>query len=282
MNSIISWVGGKRILRKKILPLIPKHDIYCEVFGGAAWILFGKSSNKEDWQLSKKSRYTEVYNDINGDLVNFWKYIKNHPEAFVTELNNYLIAREMFDNFMKQEPRTELERAIKFYYNLACSYGSRSKNFCVNQGYKYMPLRQLEKVKAAADRLKQVIIEKQDFEKIIARFDTPNTFFYLDPPYYTKEHLYDREDADAFAKHAELAVILKQIKGKFLLSYNNDPYIRTLNQGFTIDEVEAQYTVSGAFQTETELLIRNYIKSLGQNLRVNSERDKKSVGSFHI
>jgi hypothetical protein len=45
----------------------------------------GKSANKEDWQLSKKSRYTEGLYDINGDLVNFWKYIKNHPEAFVTE-----------------------------------------------------------------------------------------------------------------------------------------------------------------------------------------------------
>ncbi len=258
MNSIISWVGGKRLLRKKILPLIPKHDIYCEVFGGAAWILFGKSPNKEDWQTGPKSRYTEVYNDINGDLVNFWKYIKNHPEAFVTELNNYLIAREMFDNFMKHEPRTELERAIKFYYNLACSYGSRSKNFCIMQGYKYLPLRNLEKVKAASERLKQVIIEKQDFEKLITRSDTPNTFFYLDPPYYTKEHLYDREDANTFSKHEELATVLKNIKGKFLLSYNNDPYIRTLYQGFTIDEVEAQYTVSGAFQTETELLIRNY------------------------
>ena len=126
------------------------------------------------------------------------------------------------------------------------------------QGYKYMPLRNLEKVKAASERLKQVIIEKKDFEKIIARFDTPNTFFYLDPPYYTKEHLYDREDANPFSKHDELATILKQIKGKFLLSYNNDPYISTLYQGFTIDEVEAQYTVSGTFQTETELLIRNY------------------------
>ncbi len=61
-----------------------------------------------------------------------------------------------------------------------------------------MPLRNLEKVKAASERLQQVIIEKQDFEEIISRFDTPNTFFYLDPPYYTKEHLYDREDADAF------------------------------------------------------------------------------------
>ncbi len=48
MNSIISWVGGKRILRKKILSVIHKHDIYCEIFGGAAWILLGKSANKED------------------------------------------------------------------------------------------------------------------------------------------------------------------------------------------------------------------------------------------
>jgi hypothetical protein len=51
---------------------------------------------------------------------------------------------------------------------------------------------------------------------------------------------------------------MSQIKGKCLQSYNNDPYIRTLYHGFTIDEVEVQYTVSGAFQTETELLIRNY------------------------
>jgi len=74
-------VGGKCILHKKISPLIPKYDIYCEIFFGAVWILFGKSVNKEDWQLSKKRRYTEVYNEINVDLLNFWKYIKNHPES---------------------------------------------------------------------------------------------------------------------------------------------------------------------------------------------------------
>ncbi len=94
----------------------------------------------------------------------------------------------------------------------------------IMKGYKYLPLRNLEKVKAASERLEQVIIEKQDFEKLIARFNTPNTFFYLDPLYYTKEHLYDREDADTFSKHEELAAILMQIKGKFLLSNNNDPY----------------------------------------------------------
>lgn len=128
MNSIIAWVGGKRLLRNKILPLIPKHDTYCEVFGGAAWVLFGKSPKREDWQITPE-KYTEVYNDINGDLVNLWKYIKYHPDVFVTELNQYLVSREMFDNFKDFEPRTELERAIKFYYRLACSYGTKSGNF---------------------------------------------------------------------------------------------------------------------------------------------------------
>jgi DNA adenine methylase len=90
----------------------------------------------------------------------------------------------------------------------------------------YMPLRNLDKVKEASERLRHVIIEKQPWEKIVARFDQPHTFFYLDPPYYTKEHIYEREDADAFNQHEELAEALKQIKGKFLLSYNNDPYIK--------------------------------------------------------
>lgn len=137
----------------------------------------------------------------------------------------------MFDNFLTHEPRTELERAIKFYYNLACSYGSRSKNFCINHGYKYMPLRNLEKVKAASERLRDVIIEKQPWEKIIAKFDHPYTFFYLNLPYFTKEHLYKREDADTFNQHEGLAEALNQIKGKFLLSYKNDPYISQLYDG---------------------------------------------------
>ena len=121
-----------------------------------------------------------------------------------------------------------------------------------------MPLRNLDKVKEASERLRHVIIEKQPWEKIVARFDQPHTFFYLDPPYYTKEHIYEREDADAFNQHEELADALKQIKGKFLLSYNNDPYIKQLYDGCIIEEVETQYSVSGAFQTEVELLIRNY------------------------
>jgi DNA adenine methylase len=76
--------------------------------------------------------------------------------------------------------------------------------------------------------------------KIISRFDQPHTFC-LDPPYYINELIYEREDADAFNQHEELAEALKQIKGKFLLSYNNDPYIKQLYKDCVIEEVETQY-----------------------------------------
>lgn len=260
MNSIISWLGGKRLLRKQILPLIPKHNLYCEVFGGAGWILFGKSANREDWITNPKGRYTEIYNDINGDLINFWKYVKYYPEALVNELNSFLVSREIFEMQKNHYPKTELERAVWFYYLLASSYGSQSKNFCIMQGYKYLPLRSLDKVKTASERLQNVIIEKTDFAKLIERFDSEDAFFYVDPPYYTKEHLYKREDAEEFKRHEELSELLKGIKGKFLLSYNDHEYIRELYQdeNITIETVEAPYSVSGKNQIQTELLIRNY------------------------
>jgi len=121
-----------------------------------------------------------------------------------------------------------------------------------------MPLRNEERVKEASERLRDVIIENMDFERLIARYDGPDTFFYLDPPYYTKERLYERDDAEAFTRHEDLAAILKGIRGKFLLSYNDDPFVRQLYAGCTIDEVEATYSVSGQKQRQVELLIRNY------------------------
>lgn len=84
-------------------------------------------------------------------------------------------------------------------------------------------------------------------------------FCCLNPPYYLHEHLYDHDYIEAFTRHEEIATLLKQVKGKFLLSYNNDPYIRDLYKDFTIEEVDAQYTVSGSILTEIGLRIRNYI-----------------------
>ena len=265
-NSIISWLGGKRLLRKEIIPIIPKHNVYCEVFGGAGWVLFGKSNEPKEWAIPQGGRYlyTEIYNDFNSELVNFWKYIKHHPDAFVAELNEYLVSRELFTDIKNEgvySPvpyRTELERAVLFYYLLDNSYGSQSGTFVVGKGSKAMPLRALEKVKQASERLKNVYIENLDFEKLIEKYDSETTFFYVDPPYYKKENFYKRDNVGRFDGHERLADVLKNIKGKFILSYNDETYIRELYADFYIKEVDASYSVAGKKTEAKELFIANY------------------------
>ncbi len=258
MNSVIGWVGGKRLLRKAILPRIPKHDTYCEPFAGAAWILFAKSRDHKEWQATKGQKYREILNDINGELVNFWRHVKHHPAALKAELDRLLASRELFHEFLDSASRTDLERAVRFYYVLACSYGSLSSTFAVRGHLTMLPIRRVGKLEAASERLRDVIIERLDFEAVIRKYDRPATFFYIDPPYYEREMLYERDKVAAFDQHEELAKLLREVQGKWLLSYNDHPAIRELYKGFTIDVVNTRYSVSGTNRESSEILIRNY------------------------
>lgn len=82
MNSFISWIGGKKALRGKILEAFPEegYERYIEVFGGAGWVLFA----------SDKHAPLEVYNDMDGNLVNLFRCVKYHPDALKQELNFFV------------------------------------------------------------------------------------------------------------------------------------------------------------------------------------------------
>ena len=101
-------------------------------------------------------------------------------------------------------------------------------------------------------------IERMDWKDLISRYDTAETVFYLDPPYWQHEHLYRRDDAERFDEHEELAKRLAGIKGKFLLSYNDCEEIRRLYEWARVKEVTAQYSVSGGRTNEIELIIGNW------------------------
>lgn len=103
MNSFIPWIGGKSRLRKHIIPLIPNDaKRYVEVFGGAAWVLFGK--DKIHGQM-------EVYNDVDGNLVNLYLQIKNNCEALQSEID-WLQSRELFERY-RSELAADAERSLK-------------------------------------------------------------------------------------------------------------------------------------------------------------------------
>lgn len=254
MKSFISYLGGKSLLTKKIIPLIPKHHCYCEVFAGAAWLLFRKEPSK-----------VEIINDINTDLVNLYRVVKNHLEEFVRYLKWVLVARDQFDLFKKEnsETLTDIQRAVRFYYLLKTGYASKVDDpyFAISTHRRsaFNLLRIEEELSAAHLRLSMVFIENKPYQNFIQRFDKPDTFFYLDPPYYNCEDYYGK---GIFSKDDFniLAGLLKDVSGKFILSINDVPEIRKLFKEFNFTKVTTRYSSNAKARKNSvqELLIMNY------------------------
>jgi len=257
MNSPIKWMGGKYRLRKQIVNLMPEHICYCEGFGGAGWVLFEKEISK-----------VEVYNDINGELINFFKVVKNKSDEFIKAFDYILISRDIFEEFKNIDISTlnDIDRAIRFYYLIHLSFGSRMKNFVINptrvagQGKKILENLE-EDIKKVRKKLINTIIENRDFEQVIKSYDRDSTLFYLDPPYYELTD-YESQGSSTFNKqdHIRLNKNLHNIKGNFLLSINDHPEVRKLYKDYYMIGIDVKYSVCKTDNTSNckELLIANY------------------------
>ena len=254
MNSFLAYMGGKSLLTKKIITKIPEHNCYCEVFAGAAWMLFRKEESR-----------VEIINDINTDLVTLYRVVKLHLEEFIRYLKWILCARDEFERFKLENPDTltDIQKAVRFYFLLKSGYAARLENPSFNIATTSRPrlnlLRIEEELSAVHLRLSRVYVENRPFDAIITRFDKPDTFFYCDPPYYGFEDYYGKGifSRDDFQKLRDL---LSSIKGKFILSINDTPEIRKLYKGFKMEIVETSYMSAGADKKKrvNELLIMNY------------------------
>lgn len=175
MNSFISWIGGKKLLRNKICSKFPKeYEKYVEVFGGAGWILFNE----------ERPKIIEVYNDYNSELVNLFRCMKYHSEEVKRQLSFLLNSRELFKDFQNQynsRGLTDIQRAARFFFLIKFSYGAKMGVFgCTKRNIENLTV-MFEEIQK---RLNTVIVENEDFEKLIQMQDKSSTFFYLDPPYF--------------------------------------------------------------------------------------------------
>lgn len=256
-KSLINWVGGKRLLRKVIEPLIPKDIVsYIEPFGGGAWILF----YKEKWAE------LEIYNDLDGRLVNLFRIVKYHPNALKEELKYLLGSREMFFQYLNGTFITDIQKAAQFYFLITRSFGGKGKTFGTvkksSGGASKSQLNVFEKIDAIHRRLDKVLIENRDFERLIKQYDFEGAFFYCDPPYTTGTgyEVTTTEDFD----HERLRDTLKNIQGRFLLSYDDSPKVRELYKDFYIVEtvrlngINNRAGINRENKYFKELLIANY------------------------
>ncbi len=249
MDSFIPWVGGKKQLRKEIVKRFPQNiDRYVEVFGGAAWVLF----------YAEKHANEEIYNDINGELVNLFRMVKYHPNAVAEELKFTLNARETFEQYKINKGMTEIQRAAMFYYLIRTSYGANTQQYGKSSRNAYSFINDIEGIQK---RLLKVIIENKNFSELIEQYDKETTLFYCDPPYYKSEKRYIKDIVFGKQEHILLYETLCNIKGKFVLSYNDDDFIKELYKEFDIQEVERKSNLSncnGKTQVYKELIITNF------------------------
>ena len=217
-------------MTSNILPLIPDHDVYCEVFGGAAQMLFAKPP---EWSN------LEVYNDVNSDLVNFFRILQDDEkfEQFHRLATLTLYNRELFLEYRQtwREQTDIVKRVHQWYVVLRQSYsaiiGGRTPAWGYSRGMKSpakLFKKKVDSLPEIVDRWRNVQVENLDWRDAIQKYDSKSTFFYLDPPYVGETRVdakYDNEMSDD--DHEELVDMLLEIKGLVILSgYDNKIYNR--------------------------------------------------------
>lgn len=253
-ESPFAWPGGKRALKGTLLTLMPPHQIYVEVFAGSAKLLFAKQSSK-----------LEVLNDVNGDLINFFRVAKHRPAELAELLETECVHAARFRELRQAAPAAELERALRFIYLVWHSFGAKGEHYASLSARSPKPKHTLDMVRdllvATSARLARVQIEERDFAEILERYDSRTTFFYLDPPYVAFQPNGQYKPLSA-ERRVEMFARLAAIKGKFLMSFDDVAEIRSLarRHEFRTRRVGVVYTLHGAAERKKspELLIANY------------------------
>ena len=248
MRGIIGRTGGKSKIKIKIIDLIPEHKTFVEAFVGGGSVFFGRKDRSE----------VEVVNDRDPDIFHIYK----DTQELGDQLKNtdFRANKTKFERFKKQTKfKSNKERLQRNIYLSLNSFRSDRKSFNPSKLDSQKNPGKNFRESGYQERLKGVKILNQDYDKVIKKFDAPDTFFYLDPPYSraeaNKDFTFNTIDIE------DLNKLLRGIKGKFLLSYDDTPAARKVFKGFKISTIKTQYELGEGKKREVkELLISNYRK----------------------
>jgi DNA adenine methylase len=251
MVGPLPYIGGKRNLAKQIIALFPEHTTYVEAFAGGAQVLFAKEPSK-----------VEVLNDLDGEIVNFFRVVREHYEEMLRYFRFMLVGRKWYELLRATDAQTltDVQRAARYLYLLKASFASRVAHPNYHWHVVQPPGLNLDRlpelIENAHKRLARVQIECLPYEKILAHFDREETLFFLDPPYWRKKlYRYNFSDED----FVTLEERLKAVRGKFVLSLNDVPEVRRLFRHYHAQSVQLHYTSQkAAGRRYGELLITNF------------------------
>lgn len=206
-------VGGKRKIADEIVSLMPAHKRFVDVFGGGLAILYSKEPSKD---------IIEIVNDKDSEIVNLYEVIKTRTFELREALSSLLSSRKVFTDLKKSRSTDEIERAVRLIYlSRHTLYEDYKTGYAgsVNKDRARYYRRIEDEVLWIADRLKFVNIECMDYKDILRKYDSNDTLFYCDAPYYVRniQNNYDTE----FKRRDgwELSQRLHDIKGMAMVSH---------------------------------------------------------------
>jgi len=271
---MISYIGGKNRMAKWIGNYIPNDiETYVEVFGGAFWVYVNGQVHK------KPILKNVIYNDFNRYMTNLFACCRN-PMEFLKSMDEivaqnsdlfYQYKTDVFENKnIKDIEIPDYDYGMKYAYIVTQIFSGlnpeKGKFIDLKGKYssKFDAFRRRLKNPAVIEKLNKITnVENMDCEEVIKKYDSPKTYFYVDPPYWKTENYYSLHDFDT-DDHKRLADVLKNIEGRFSLSYYD---FEQLHDWFPEDEYEWELkdfvkpasAQKGKSQNKgTELLIMNY------------------------
>ena len=225
MKAIMKYPGSKWSIAEWIISFFPEHHSYVEPFFGSGAVLFKKQRSN-----------IETVNDLDGNVVNLFEWIKKDPERLAHEIYYTPYARKVYEDAFESVPEDSFGKAVNFYIRLNMGHGFRTNGEKVgwkndvqgrerayaSQDWCNLP----GKILQAAERLRGVQIENRPAVEVIHRFNYQNVLIYADPPYvlgtrHGKQYRCEMDDKD----QNDLLDVLMVHKGPVLLSgYDNDLY----------------------------------------------------------
>lgn len=262
--------GGKSSISNQLVAMFPPHATYVEPFSGSAAVLFAKERVKQ-----------EVINDLDNEVAFTLKRVSTLTDQEISQLGKFdwVIDRARFERLRDlQKTSSDLGRVYKFLYLRGSSYGSMMKSFQTRRDGDTLQI--VRRLPAARDRLRNVLVTQLDAVAVIKRFDGPNSFFYIDPPYPSewKPNMgvtFSEEDLDRLIK------VLKTIRGKFMLSLDEKD-LKQVPQGFEVRKIKMRRSMhtaptqgQDAHRQDTEIIVANY--EMG-----SIQKSQPTAGDVHV
>jgi DNA adenine methylase len=233
-----------------ILALIPKHKLYVEPFVGSGAVFFNKDE------------VPSILNDLDNKTINGLKLIKrvNVKKLCNKNLEDFDTIEKITDFYFNKKISTIEDKLIHHKIYGSNGFSGRPVTKIIYRASN--PLKICNNIEIYKQKLQNATLLNEDYKKVISQYDSKDTFFFLDPPYENTSSSFGYAEGSNTFNFEELRQICDAIKGTFMLTLNNSPYIRKLFKGYNIKKINVpntwSYKMPNLKKYRKELIIMNY------------------------